>query len=247
MRKVLCVTFFFRAKYLASCAAASGNSNIKYDAPLVAVIGQLAAYNISSAYDFRGIIDQLDHRLAQMQSAVNARSSLSLEAALDSYSNYGRQVSSYLSLVNQLSGVSCFWGNISSCSTCQRCTSLSERMDFQFKYNELIDVQDSIVAIHECIRLQAAALADFVRAAQSDQTTLQNFRTEVLSQIQQSSESIRSVSTFLKTEWECRGANDALPDYSSFKSLLCGIGSKSAASVVHVSCTSVLRNLRVCS
>jgi hypothetical protein len=201
------------------------------------MIVELAAYNISFAYNFSGFIDQIDQRVMQSQSALIVKSSLTLETALDSFSNYGKQITSYLTLVNQLSGLKCFWGNITLCNSCQRCTSLSEQMDFQFKYNDLISVERSIVTINHAIQLNAAALAEFKQAALLDQMALQNLRIEVVSQVKKSSDSFGTVSAALKSEWDCLGQTNALPDYHIFKSVMCDINSHSATSVVQISCT----------
>jgi hypothetical protein len=160
---------------LASCASASEN-DVQYDAPLSTVIDQLVPYNLSSAYDILGVVDQVDKQLIQSQKAVAVNSSLSLATALDSYSNYGRQMFSYLSLVNELSNVQCFWGNISLCYDCKRCTTLGQLLDFQVKHSSLIAVESSISAINYAIRMEAAGLVDFVEAAARDQMALQNFR-----------------------------------------------------------------------
>jgi hypothetical protein len=201
------------------------------------MIVELAAYNISFAYNFSGFIDQIDQRVMQSQSAVAVKSSLTLETALDSFSNYGKQITSYLTLVNQLSGLKCFWGNITLCNSCQRCTSLSEQMDFQFKYNDLISVEMSIMAINHAIQLNAAALAEFKQAALLDQMALQNLQIEVVSQVKKSSDSFGTVAAALKSEWDCLGQTNALPDYQIFKSVMCDVNSHSATAVVQISCT----------
>jgi hypothetical protein len=231
--------YIFRAKYLVSCASASENS-VHFDAPLSAVIDQLAPYNLSGAYNIWGVVDQVDKQLKQSQSAVAVKSSLSLETALDSYSNYGRQMFSYLSLVNELSNIQCFWGNISLCHECRRCTSLSEQLDFRNKHNSLIGVESSIVAIDHALRLEAAGLVAFVEAASKDQRALQNFRLALTNEVRKSSEAVRSVTGSLIGEWKCLGVNNALPHYGNFKSGMCEISSKSATAIIHISCKSLM-------
>jgi hypothetical protein len=201
------------------------------------MISQFTPYNLSIAYNFSGVIDRIDQRLMQSQRAAIVQSSLTLDSALNSYSNFGQQVSSYLALVNQLSGLKCFWGNISLCNSCQSCTSLNEQLDFTLKHNELIGIENSIVAINRAIQANAAATIEFVQSAQLDRTLLQNFRMEVASQVQQSSESVRSAAASMRNQWQCAGANNALPDHHIFKSMMCDINSISANSIIQISCT----------
>ena len=223
---------------MASCASTSkGNQNeVMFGAPLSAIITQLAAYNISNEYNFSGVVNQIDIRLMQSQSAAAVTSSLTLATALDSYSNYGKQITSYLSFVNQLSGIKCFWGNISLCKTCQRCTSLQEESDFQSKHADLIRVEQSIAGINYAIQLDAVGWVDFVEAARLDQQALQKFRVAVVTEVQKSSDSVRSVSSFLRNQWECLGVNNALSDHRNLKALMCDINSKSASSIIQISC-----------
>ena len=222
---------------MVSCASASTNNKIMFDAPLVAIISQLDAYNLSSAYNFSGVIVQLDKRLMQSQIAGKVASSLTLDTALDSYANYGKQISSILVLVNQLSGLKCWWGNISLCGTCTKCSGLQEELGFKNNHNSLIAVETSIVAIIDAIRLETAALVDFVNAAKLDVKTLQDFRTAVVTQVQKSSDTVRSVAATLGSEWQCLGVNNALPDYRNFKSFMCDMNSKSATAIVQISCS----------
>ena len=201
------------------------------------MISQFTLYNLSTAYNFSAVFDEIDLRLRHSQSAAVVQSPLTLDSALNSYSNYGQQISSYLTLINRLSGLTCFWGNISFCKTCQRCTSLDENLDFTSKHNDLIGIENSIVAINLAIRANAAAAKEFVQSAQSDRISLQNFRVEVVSRVQQSSESVRSAAASLRNQWECAGVNNALPDYHIFKSFMCDINAKSASSIMQISCT----------
>lgn len=225
------------ASYLASCASAYENykNKVMFDAPLSPIINQLNAYNLSSEYDFSGVVNQIDKRIMQAQIATMARSTITLETALDSFSNYGKQITSYLSLVNQLSGIKCFWGNITLCKTCQRCNSLQEESDFQSKHADLIRVEQSILGINDAILRDAAGSAEFVQAAKLDLSASQTVRLAVVNQVQKTSDAVRSVAAFLRSEWECLGFNNALPLHRNFKLLMCDINSKSAASTFHIS------------
>ena len=207
-----------------------------FDVPIPTIISQLDAYNLSSAYNFSGVITQIDKRLLQMQSAVRITSSLTLDTTLDSYANYGKQMYGYLVEINQLSGLKCFWGNVSLCNTCAGCTT-SQSLSFEINRAALIAVEPSVVAIIDAVRLDAAAMVEFVQAAKMDQSALQEFRTAVAAHMQKSSDAVRSVAASLGTEWRCLGVNNAVADHRNFKSLICDIDSKSASAILQISCS----------
>jgi hypothetical protein len=230
---------FFRANYLASCASTSGNNRhmVIFDAPLSAMIDQLSTYNLSSEYNFSGVVNQIHNRMMQIQSAAMVKSNLTLATALDHFSNYGKYISSYLSHIKLRSGINCFWGNITLCRNCPSCT-IKEEQDFVSKRDDLITVEPFIVGINDAIQREAAESVEFVQAAKLDQIALQNFRMAVVNEVRKSSDAVHVVAAFLKNEWECLGANNALPlhHHHDFQMLMCGINSKSAASIVQISC-----------
>jgi hypothetical protein len=184
-----------------------------------------------------GAINQTDKRIMRTQSAAMVTSSITLATALDSISE-GKEITSYLYLVNRLSGINCFWGNITLCQNCSatNCVLLSEKYDFEFKHDTLIRVEQSIVKIKDALQRNAAVSAEFAQAAKLDQIASQNFRMTVVSQVQKSSDTVRSVGESLRSEWECLGVNNALPLHRSLQLLMCDMNSRSAASVVQISC-----------
>lgn len=182
-----------------------------------------------------GAINQTDKRIMRTQSAAMVTSSITLATALDSISE-GKEITSYLYLVNRLSGINCFWGNITLCQNCPRCDSFPEGRDFKSNHDTLIRVEQSIVKIKDALQRNAAVSAEFAQAAKLDQIASQNFRMTVVSQVQKSSDTVRSVGESLRSEWECLGVNNALPLHRSLQLLMCDMNSRSAASVVQISC-----------
>jgi hypothetical protein len=109
-------------------------------------------------------------------------------------------------------------------------------LDFTSKYADLVKVETSISAINNAIQLNAAAFVTSKAASNLHLLALQTLKTEVLSQMQKSSDAVLSVAATLRNTWECPSTRDSLRNYHDFKSALCDVGSKSAASVVQISC-----------